>query len=191
MSDYVHKIAIRYKLGEDLLKQCITENSYISTEDIAKLLGLEPYESNIDAFNVDYGYNYDKKDSKTEFYLDYITYYTYGEDSGDYTFARYLNRKETCQYLSKFRKFLSKYNIEIKQSNLRRVDYCYYNGVDAPACYEVDSDEPEEPLDRTTLIDFFISSVDSEEEPIWTEKHIDELLANFDVLPKIGYDIDD
>lgn len=39
-------------------------------------------------------------------------------------------------------------------------------------------------LDRTTLIDFFINSVDNEQKPIWTEEHIEELLDNFDVIAR-------
>ncbi len=39
-------------------------------------------------------------------------------------------------------------------------------------------------LDKATLIDFFISSVDKEQEPVWTEEYIEELLDNFDVIPK-------
>lgn len=39
-------------------------------------------------------------------------------------------------------------------------------------------------LDKSTLTDFFISSVDEEQSPIWTDEHIEELLYNFDVIPK-------
>ena len=38
-----------------------------------------------------------------------------------------------------------------------------------------------ENIDYKTLCDFLISSVSDEEEPIWTEKHIEELLDNFEV----------
>ena len=34
-------------------------------------------------------------------------------------------------------------------------------------------------IPEQTLIDFLISSVDDEQKPIWTEKHIEELLDNF------------
>lgn len=39
-------------------------------------------------------------------------------------------------------------------------------------------------IDESTLIDFFINSVDEKQEPIWTYKHISELLYNFDVVSK-------
>lgn len=38
-----------------------------------------------------------------------------------------------------------------------------------------------ENIDYKTLCDFLMSSVSDEEEPIWTEKHIEELLDNFEV----------
>ena len=36
-------------------------------------------------------------------------------------------------------------------------------------------------VDYQVLCDFLINSVCDEEEPIWTEKHIEELLDNFEV----------
>ena len=39
-------------------------------------------------------------------------------------------------------------------------------------------------MDRQTLVDWFISSVDDEVKPIWTEEHIDELLKDFDIYSK-------
>ncbi len=41
--------------------------------------------------------------------------------------------------------------------------------------------ELKENIDYQVLCDFLISSVCDEEEPIWTEKHIEELLDNFEV----------
>lgn len=39
------------------------------------------------------------------------------------------------------------------------------------------------PVDKPYLIDWYISSVDGSE-PVWTEKHIDELLYDFYLIPK-------
>lgn len=38
-----------------------------------------------------------------------------------------------------------------------------------------------EDIDYQFLCDFLINSVSDEEEPIWTEKHIEELLENFEM----------
>ena len=39
-------------------------------------------------------------------------------------------------------------------------------------------------MSKDELINWFIDSVSSNDEPVWTEKHIDELLDNFYVIPK-------
>ena len=44
-----------------------------------------------------------------------------------------------------------------------------------------------ENINYQTLCDFLISSVSVDEEPVWTEKHIEELLENFEVRWKDAY----
>ena len=44
-----------------------------------------------------------------------------------------------------------------------------------------------ENINYQTLCDFLISSVSADEEPMWTEKHIEELLENFEVRWKNAY----
>lgn len=44
-----------------------------------------------------------------------------------------------------------------------------------------------ENVDYQTLCDFLISSVVADEEPVWTEEHIEELLENFEVRWKNAY----
>ncbi len=39
----------------------------------------------------------------------------------------------------------------------------------------------QENVDYQVLCDFLINSVSDDEEPIWTEKHIEELLENFEM----------
>ena len=41
-----------------------------------------------------------------------------------------------------------------------------------------------EPMDFGTLADWYINSVSSDDKPVWTEKHIEELLNDFYVIPK-------
>lgn len=43
-------------------------------------------------------------------------------------------------------------------------------------------------VDKATLYDFFISSVDNNTYPKWTEEHIDELCDNFIVISKEYFD---
>ena len=45
----------------------------------------------------------------------------------------------------------------------------------------IDSDKA---VDFGYLSDWYIVSVDENDEPVWTEKHLDELLADFILIPK-------
>lgn len=42
----------------------------------------------------------------------------------------------------------------------------------------------ENAMDISTLYDWYITSVSQDDEPVWTEKHIDELFKDFYVIPK-------
>lgn len=41
-----------------------------------------------------------------------------------------------------------------------------------------------EPVDRGYLIDWYINSVSEDDAPVWTEDHIDELVADFNLYPR-------
>lgn len=40
------------------------------------------------------------------------------------------------------------------------------------------------PIDRGYLSDWYISSVNPDDEPVWTEEHLDELFNDFYLIPK-------
>lgn len=42
----------------------------------------------------------------------------------------------------------------------------------------------EKAMDESTLCDWYITSVSPEDEPVWTDRHIEELLNDFYVIPK-------
>ena len=42
----------------------------------------------------------------------------------------------------------------------------------------------EKAMDKSTLCDWYITSVLPEDEPVWTDRHIEELLNDFYVIPK-------
>lgn len=42
----------------------------------------------------------------------------------------------------------------------------------------------EKAMDKSTLCDWYITSVSPEDEPVWTDGHIEELLNDFYVIPK-------
>lgn len=42
----------------------------------------------------------------------------------------------------------------------------------------------EKAMDKSTLCDWYITSVSPKDEPVWTDRHIKELLNDFYVIPK-------
>lgn len=42
----------------------------------------------------------------------------------------------------------------------------------------------EKAMDKSTLYDWYITSVSPKDEPVWTDRHIKELLNDFYVIPK-------
>lgn len=42
----------------------------------------------------------------------------------------------------------------------------------------------EKAMDESTLCDWYITSVSPKDEPVWTDRHIEELLNDFYVIPK-------
>lgn len=71
-----------------------------------------------------------------DYYFDYILFSSYAEDSGDYGFSFYLNDEEKEKYKKEFDKLGIEYNVD----DLRKVVYCWYDGVEPPNYYEVSED---------------------------------------------------
>lgn len=126
MSSYVHKQAIRYRLPEE-------KANYLRDND---LLLESPFKDN-SLFEYDFGLDWDN--SKEEVYLDKIYIKEYDEMAGDFSRSRMLTKKEIERHLSDFQK----YDSSIKAEDLRAIEICYYNGVDAPACYDINESSDE------------------------------------------------
>ena len=120
MSDYVSKKAIRYKLN-------------VKTEEEKEKI----WDKIFDDYNFknDYKLKHDMEYERgyDDFYLDIPLNKTYGTISGDFGSSRKITDEECDEYLEDFKKIIP----DITKENLRYVFYCYYNGVDAPDCYEV------------------------------------------------------
>ena len=71
---------------------------------------------------------------KGKCYIDYLLDYEFASNEGEYDRAYNLNKEEIKQYVLIFNQLGFNYNTE----DLRKVEYCYYNGADAPDCYEVE-----------------------------------------------------
>lgn len=130
MSDYVSKKAIRYKFEKEL-----TEDERMNIWDKYMRYGSnnslkKDYKLKHD-MEYDTAVNYNTY--KSEDYLDIPIKTTYGTICGDFGSSRKLTDDEIKEYLDDFKKVIP----AITKDDLRYVFYCYYNGVDAPSCYEV------------------------------------------------------
>lgn len=129
MSDYVSKKAIRYKFKDKL------NDEMIEKWDKYRLYGGSSLKEDYKLKNemeVDYGVHFGE-DYKEELYLDIPIKKTYGTIAGDFGNSRMITDEEANLYLEDFKKIIP----TISKEDLRYVFYCYYNGVDAPTCYEV------------------------------------------------------
>lgn len=66
-------------------------------------------------------------------YIDWVYYSTYGEESGDFGFARMLTQKE----LDVIKPYFNKLKVSYKDEDLRVVDYCYYNCCEPTDYYKI------------------------------------------------------
>lgn len=123
MSDYVHKKAVRLPLDfEGLGFEEPYDFEQVLKEKVPSLIRIRNKGFEVDV--TDEGY-----------YIDWTYYYTYGENSGDFGSARELTKKE----LKTIKPYFDKLGIDYNTKDLRLVDYCYYNGCEAPDYYDTTS----------------------------------------------------
>lgn len=145
MSDYVRKKVVRYKLKPEEISSCPPDKyGDIDSETLGKHYAISPYIYDIEGerkncFVIGYGYNYDKGTS--EYYIDYLLKYQYGDCAGDFEFVRELDKEENEKYMKIFKEKFGDYVYDkdghcLNIDELRFVDYCYYNGVDEPDVWE-------------------------------------------------------
>jgi hypothetical protein len=145
MSDYVRRKAIRYKLKPDEVNACPPdEYGDIDCEVIGKNYDIPGYVYDIEGerkncFVIGSGYN--DKIRNSEYYIDYLLGYQYGDCAGDFSFVRELNETENEKYMKIFKEKFGDYVYDndghtLTLDELRFVDYCYYNGVDEPSIWE-------------------------------------------------------
>ena len=68
-------------------------------------------------------------------FIDLVLYHTYGEECGDFGFARLLSLEEQAKFESIFKELIP----NIDMNDVHYVDYCYYNCCEAPDYYEIKS----------------------------------------------------
>lgn len=121
MSDFVHAKVIRLKITPE--------------DKISDIWDLE------DTFPEEYQERNHLKDKKgyleisptEERFLDFVLYYEYGADTGDFGIARYLSDSEIDKYLPIFQRVIP----TAKKENLRFVEYSFYNCTECESYFEV------------------------------------------------------
>lgn len=129
MSDYVRKKCVRFKIPQDIIDG-LKNDDWILDLLQEKYQLKDNYNVKND-FTINYGEDFDN--DITNYFFDYQLDYEYGA-SGDFENVRLLTDIEFKKYSRMFAKYFN----EIGRDELRLVHYCYYNGVDEPAVWELE-----------------------------------------------------
>lgn len=129
MSDYERNKAVRVPLG----------TYHLMRFNVTTMEELEEYfdENFPELFNRANKKYFTVSWTDKDCYLDWEFYSSYGEESGDYAFSRFLTEMEYQTIKEKFEEVLG----EFYPDDARLVDYCYYNGSDPDDCYEIKSED--------------------------------------------------
>lgn len=129
MSDYVKEIVVRLPFPKSILEEVETEDPWDCEDYLKEKLGV--------FFDVTGSKCFVIGSTDSSYYLDWRFYNSYGDESGDYGFSRYLTDAEYNEIKPMFDRIVKEY----KREDLRIVDYCYYNGSDAPDYYSVEESD--------------------------------------------------
>jgi len=128
MSDYVHNKVVRMKFPQSILSKCKTDDAFDCYTYLKEKLG-DLFDKGIGSFQIQWG--------EATPYLDYVIYHTYGEESGDWGIIRMLSDKEYTLISIK----ILKLGELVLKSDLRYVDYCYYNCSEAPDYFDLPNND--------------------------------------------------
>ena len=81
-------------------------------------------------------FNIPATDNEEMEYLDFIIEYDYGQDAGDWGKSRNLKVDEMVNYYDLFKLIIP----DIDMTDVRLVEYCYYNCCEAPDYYDTSKD---------------------------------------------------
>ena len=128
MSDYQRMKVVRYPVTKEELMQLIDSDGDDLPYDLEKKF---PDLVEYDVPGMFYwGMTYPKT------FLDYCIDEEYGADCGEYGKIRELTEREKEKYTEKFSKILP----NVDSNKLKLVEYCYYNGCEAPDYYDIEDD---------------------------------------------------
>jgi hypothetical protein len=129
MSDYKHQKVIRIPFPKEFLKKCNTEDPYDCESYLKEKLGEFWEHKDNNSFTLEC--------TDKAYYIDWVYYYTYGEESGDWGSVRLLTDKE----LEVIRPYFDKIGVVYEDEDLRLVDYCYYNCSEPSDYYKLNGDD--------------------------------------------------
>jgi hypothetical protein len=125
MSDYKHNKVIRLPFPKEILEKCNTFDIYDCESYLKELLGELWNNNKKNSFNLEY--------TDSAYYIDWVYYSTYGEESGEWGKVRLLTEKE----LSTIKPYFDKLGVSYEDNDLRLVDYCYYNSSEPNDYYDI------------------------------------------------------
>jgi hypothetical protein len=129
MSDYVHQKVVRLPFPKEILKKFNTKDPYDCESYLKEKLG--------DLWENRGNKSFTLTQTDSAYYIDWVYYYTYGDESGDWGKVRLLTDKE----LEVIRPYFDKIGVAYKDEKLRLVDYCYYNSAEPNDDYELNNDD--------------------------------------------------
>jgi len=125
MSDYVHNKVVRLPFPNEIVNRFNADDAYDCEKQLKELLGELWDNSKKNSFKLEC--------TDDGYYIDWVYYSTYGEESGDFGNIRMLTQRE----LHVIKPYFDKLKVDYKDEDLRVVDYCYYNCCEAPDYYEI------------------------------------------------------
>lgn len=125
MSDYVHNKVVRLPFPKEIMDKCDADSADDCEPYLKELLGELFDRRKTNSFQIECTHD--------GYYIDWVYYSTYGEESGDFGFARMLTQKE----LDVIKPYFNKLEVSYKDEDLRVVDYCYYNCCEPTDYYKI------------------------------------------------------
>lgn len=133
MSYYVHNKAVRLLVNKSVLQKlgCNNETEfYWSFESLVANICPALSKSNKTPYFTD-------ESGETQTYIDLVLYHTIGEECGEWAYAHMLSSQEAALFVPLFNQL----GLDVKSEDLRKVDYCYYNSIEAPDCFDTGGED--------------------------------------------------
>ncbi len=151
MSEMERLRAVRLRLPKEISSMKFKRDDGLCDDDLQEYLDRPEFSDTVDwkktgKFMKNYGVGYVKVNgdwkSIHEDYIDIILDRGWDE-AGEFTKSRELSDNELVKYIPKFKAFFEAVNLpcpELSKETIRVVEYCYYNGSDAPVCFDTTTD---------------------------------------------------